>query len=191
MRTCSIEGCDGRHKSKGYCNKHYQRLTKKGSAESEVQFRGPDAERFWRKVERTGPDECWHWKIKKGLNQYGQFRSYDLKRPIGAHVFSFYLANHYIPPEIMHKCDVRSCVNPKHLQAGTRKLNMADMKAKGRAPIIERPKGEDHHGAKLTAGDVRAIRASSDGLKKLARQYGVNFTTIAAIRRRKTWTHID
>jgi len=162
-----------------------------GSADAEVQFRGPDAERFWRKVEKAGPNECWHWIIKKGLNQYGIFRSSGLKRPIGAHAFSFYLANHYVPPEVMHTCDVRSCVNPKHLQAGTRKLNMADMKAKGRAPVIERRKGEDHHGAKLTNDDVRAIRASDEKNSPLAERYGVEVQTIRSIQAHKTWRHIE
>lgn len=33
---------------------------------------------------------------------------------------------------IMHKCDNRNCINPKHLKAGTQKDNMDDMLAKGR-----------------------------------------------------------
>ncbi len=189
-RTCSVDGCGRPYRANGYCGTHNTRLERHGEVGGEVQFRGPDAERFWRKVEKAGPNDCWHWIIKKGLNQYGQFRSYDLKRPIGAHVFSFYLANHYVPPEIMHTCDVRSCVNPRHLRAGTRKLNMADMKAKGRAPVIERRKGEAHHGAKLTEADVRAIRASSETLKALAGRYGVTIGPIWAIRKRRTWTHI-
>ncbi|WP_324807215.1 hypothetical protein SH584_11475 [Sphingomonas sp. LY29] len=190
-RGCSIEGCDGPHSAKGYCQTHYSRLRDHGSPLAEVQFRGPDEVRFWAKVEKAGPDDCWHWKIKKGLNQYGQFRSSELKRPIGAHAFSFYLANHYVPPEVMHKCDVRSCVNPRHLQAGTRKLNMADMKAKGRAPIIERKKGEAHHAAKLTEADVRAIRVSTETHASLARKYGVTVQVLRAARMGKTWKHIE
>jgi hypothetical protein len=48
--------------------------------------------------------------------------------------------------------------------------------------------------AKLADDDVRAIRAAhSDGLagfKRLAKRYGVDDSTIAAIVRRRTWTHI-
>ena len=189
-RGCSVEGCEEPHRGKGFCNVHYTRFMRHGSAEAEVQFRGPDAERFWRKVEKAGPNECWHWIIKKGLNQYGQFRSSELKRPIGAHAFSFYLANHYVPPEVMHTCDVRSCVNPRHLRAGTRSLNMRDMVSKGRASTFNKPKGGDHHAAKLTEQDIRDIRASEEKGVVLARRYGVEPAHISSIRRRKTWKHI-
>ena len=30
MRTCSVEGCNGKHVGKGYCNKHYQQFRKYG-----------------------------------------------------------------------------------------------------------------------------------------------------------------
>ncbi len=190
-RVCSVEGCERPYRANGYCGTHHTRMIKRGDVGGEIQFRGPDAERFWRKVEKAGPDECWHWIIKKGLNQYGQFRSYDLKRPIGAHAFSFYLANHYVPPEVMHTCDVRSCVNPKHLRAGTRKLNMADMKAKGRGAKVIKPRGAAHPMAKLTEADARAVLASNETLTVLAERYGVTSSAIWSIRNRKSWTHIE
>lgn len=189
MQGCSIEGCDAPHKSLGYCNRHYQRLKKKGAADAEVQLRAPDHIRFWNKVERGAPDECWHWKIKKGLNTYGQFRSKELG-PVGAHRFAFYLANGFLPEETMHTCDVRSCVNPRHLVAGTRSENMRDMVAKQRQRK-DYYQGEAHHMAKLTADDVRAIRASSDKGVVLAARYGVQPGHITSIRTRKTWKHID
>lgn len=30
-RTCSVDGCDGPHYGKGLCNRHYQRLRKRGT----------------------------------------------------------------------------------------------------------------------------------------------------------------
>lgn len=51
--------------------------------------------------------------------------------------------------------------------------------------------GEKHPMAKLTDDDVRAIRLSSLGLSKLAQAYGVDPRTIWAIRKRKTWAHVE
>lgn len=190
MRGCSVEGCEARHRAHGFCNVHYQRWLKKGDPLAKVQLRAPDHIRFWNKVERTDdPNGCWHWKIKKDLNAYGQFRSKELG-PVGAHRFAFYLANGFLPEETMHTCDVRSCVNPRHLVAGTRSENMRDMVTKQRHRK-DYYQGSDHHMAKLTDDDVRAIRASTEKNRPLANRYGVEIQTIRAIQSRKTWKHID
>jgi hypothetical protein len=53
--------------------------------------------------------------------------------------------------------------------------------------------GENHGRAKLTNEQIMEIRRLADegiALRELARQYGVMHSTIQAIVRRKTWTHI-
>lgn len=54
----------------------------------------------------------------------------------------------------------------------------------------ERATGEQHVNAKLTADDIRAIRASTQSLRVLARQYGVLYTSISGIRHGRTWKHL-
>lgn len=44
--------------------------------------------------------------------------------------------------------------------------------------------------AKLTEADVRAIRASPEGCRRLARRYGVDQSTIHDAKTGKTWKHI-
>jgi hypothetical protein len=56
-------------------------------------------------------------------------------------------------------------------------------------------KGETHHWVKLTADDVRAIRArhAAGGVlqRQLADEFGVNVANINAIVNRRSWKHLD
>lgn len=50
--------------------------------------------------------------------------------------------------------------------------------------------GEKHPKAKLSEGDIRAIRASTDSDAVLAKRYGVSTPTIWRIKTRKIWKHL-
>lgn len=39
IRTCSIDGCDKRHKARGWCNMHYMRWLSRGSVDDPVEYR--------------------------------------------------------------------------------------------------------------------------------------------------------
>ena len=82
-----------------------------------------------------------------------------------------------------HTCDVRNCINPDHLYEGTRKQNMADCTARGRH---NKPKGEAHWCAKLTADQVREMRRLTDEgwtRKALGERFNVNPATVSRIVR--------
>ena len=89
-----------------------------------------DEQRFWTKVDRRGPDECWLWKASLA-RRYGQFslREGGVVKPISAHRFSLQL---HLGREIkegmfvLHSCHNPICVNPAHLREGTAKENTAD-----------------------------------------------------------------
>lgn len=91
---------------------------------------------------------------------------------------------------VLHKCDVRCCVNPEHLFLGTHSDNMKDMWAKKRhAPVPN--KGHSHPLAKLTVEQVIEIRNSKPRTKGLAAKYGVSNSRISAIRNGISWRHLD
>jgi hypothetical protein len=88
---------------------------------------------------------------------------------------------------VMHKCDVRCCVNPDHLVTGTHKDNTRDMFSKGREKLRW---GSSNRYRVLTPDIVREIRQSADGLKTLADKFGVSVCAVRSARLYQTWKHV-
>jgi len=152
----------------------------------------PSADRFWEKVDKRGPDDCWLWQGAKQPGGYGSF--WTGKKQDGAHRFSYELHNGPIPPDtdVCHSCDNPACVNPAHLWLGSRTDNMQDCSRKGRAKSGIHI-GADNVNAKLTEAQVREIRqryTAGEIGPNLAREYGVSHQVIYAVIHRKTWTHV-
>lgn len=89
--------------------------------------------RFWKRVDKAGPDECWPWtaaRMPKGYGCMGVGKGVMEY----AHRLAFWLVHGEIPDGkfILHHCDNPPCVNPAHLYAGTHQDNMNDMKSRGR-----------------------------------------------------------
>jgi hypothetical protein len=87
-----------------------------------------------------------------------------------------------------HKCDRPACINPDHLELGTRQDNVDDMLARGRANYAV---GEQASKAKLTATQVLEIRAAkTTSCLVLAAKYGVSHTAVLKIWRGESWKHL-
>jgi hypothetical protein len=156
-------------------------------------------DRFWCKVAKG--DGCWLWTAAKLKTGYGGFQlgTWGNSRVVRAHRMAWELTRGPIPRGlcVLHKCDVRLCVNPDHLFLGTKGDNVADMRAKGRANDTDgRYKGSEHHNAKLTEDDVRKIRrryaefSGYGACQALARDFGVSRRAIYQIVRGLVWTHV-
>jgi hypothetical protein len=75
---------------------------------------------------------CWLWQGFKTVNGYGS-TSYRNKSG-RVHRYVYVALNGPISStlDVCHTCDVRLCINPDHLWAGTRKQNVEDMIRKRR-----------------------------------------------------------
>lgn len=146
------------------------------------------AERFWEKV-IIRQNGCWGWRGAISAGGYGHLSKG--KRGAGhirAHVLSYELHHGPVPlgKQVLHTCDNKTCSRPDHLYAGTRKNNAQDAYERGLITPPSLP-GESNPAARLTATQVIAIRADKRPIAVIARDYGVGWTTIKDIKRRRTW----
>lgn len=154
--------------------------------------RGTLEERFWKKVDKREPDECWEWMGAQNGAGYGKIgRGGRREGLVLAHRLSWELANGVIPEGqcVCHHCDNPGCVNPAHLFLGTNIDNMQDAVEKGRMV-----RGSAIKGAKLTEQDVREILcflAAGYPHKEIAEAYNVARVTITQINTGKIWAWVE
>lgn len=138
-RQCSIEGCTRTHYARTWCQTHYNAWRKHGDP---LGTGRPDLgktleQRFWEKVDRRGPDECWPWLASKMGSGHGQFivmGDDGRGHPKPAHRQAWELLIGPIPEgkHLDHTCHTndpactegracshRACVNPAHLEPVT------------------------------------------------------------------------
>ena len=141
----------------------------------------PDSDRFWERVDKREPDDCWEWTAGKVPAGYGAIK---LSRGpvVRAHRFSYELHNGPIPAgaSVLHSCDNPSCVNPTHLRIGNAKDNTADALDRKRLST------------KLSEDDVRAIRQCRPDMSvaALAKLFNVSESTISLVTNKKRWAHL-
>lgn len=153
----------------------------------------PLVERFWAKVRKAGPDECWIWQGSFSSRGYGMIWSPMRGGNVGAHVVAWELTHGGGPSNlwVCHRCDNPPCVNPSHLFVGTPRDNSIDMHQKGRAPDF---RGSKSGTAKLTEAQVLEILATpmKRGQQKFfARKFCVSTQAIWKVRSGKTWMHLS
>lgn len=175
----------------GYCERHYRRWRKHGDA-TKAKFQYFTSiwddgfmPYFWQKVALTADDErCWEWQHTTLESGYGQI--------VVNHVFQrahrvAWMLTHGRSTDlfILHSCDNRKCVNPRHLREGTNQDNMRDMVERGRskAPRARQMNEE-------TVRQVKEWFQQGVAVKDVAAQLGVSRSILTNIRTGRTWSHV-
>ncbi len=155
-------------------------------------------ERFWAKVRKGGPDECWEWVGATKQGGYGLFGKSNVTNTSSrlAHRVSFEISNGKIPKHIcvLHRCDNPPCVNPNHLFLGSHRDNTQDMIEKGRWRGGIKPRGQAHPNSKLTEQNVFDIKyrlSIGEPVRAIAKIYGVSFGLISHIKRGRAWSYLN
>lgn len=154
------------------------------------------SERFWSKVRKLGPDECWEWVGARHPEGYGYLYAGPLYenrvRWVKSHRLSWEIHNGQIPDglSVLHHCDNPPCVNPSHLYVGTQAQNVHDRTVRNRGRNQD---GSVNSNAKLTEADVVAIIAmlkTGRSQAAVAEMFGVKQPQISRIARRESWRHL-
>ncbi|MEU7240323.1 HNH endonuclease [Streptomyces sparsogenes] len=118
-------------------------------------------ERFWSKVDKRGPEDCWEWTGGRNGQGYGVFyvanEKFYAHRWITAQAIGRPLRGprdgHPAGTEdACHRCDNPPCCNPNHLYVGTRKRNAADAVERARLwqfKVTCCPQGHPYEGDNL------------------------------------------
>ena len=147
-------------------------------------------ERFWKYTVKT--DSCWIWNGWKSPYGYGDLIHWPTRKHYRVHRISYELHKGEIPNGllVLHKCDVKLCVNPNHLFLGTQAENIKDKVEKGR-----QARGEKIGISKLNENQIKEIRDAyikKEGSQRLlAKKYGVHQSTIWRAVNYLVWKHIS
>lgn len=147
--------------------------------------------RFWAKVSRRGPDDCWPWTGATNEHGYGVMRPEGQRHgpSVKAHRVSAELAGMDIAGRfVLHSCDNRPCVNPAHLHPGNAAENSAEMVDRDRS--IHGTRNPNARLTETTAAEVKALLAEGYRHRDIAAVYGVNRATVSMVACGRTWRRV-
>ncbi len=188
--TCSIDGCERRHYSRGWCKEHYRRWWKHGdpSLGGLPRPKAGEPMRWLLEVALShDADECLIWPFRKIGKGYGGL-AVDGKT-LYAHRLVCESAHGPAPSSshhAAHSCGQGhlGCVAPMHLRWSTPRENAADKVSHGTAL-----RGTKIPWSRLSEDDVRQIRDLESVLSRpeIARAFGVSVGAIAGIHKNQNW----
>jgi hypothetical protein len=141
------------------------------------------------------PNGCWLWTGQCSDEGYGFFQYNKKRYQVRRVVHEIFIGPLESTDKVLTICTTKLCINYRHIMKGSQKTS-------GELRVMHNrsPRGGKNGRSKLTPDMVREIRAEcarrrEAGLRSIhadiARDYGVDKTTIRDIERRKIWRHVD
>ncbi len=141
-------------------------------------------DRFSRKYVPEPNSGCWLWTAAVNDKGYGTIGAGPACRVHAAHRVSWELTHGPIPKgmNVLHKCDVRCCVNPNHLFLGTQADNVSDMARKGRHGLSAKS-GRMPPWTRLTEVDRQEIINANGRHGAIAKRFRVTRGYVSNLKR--------
>ena len=135
-------------------------------------------QRFLEKVKQMEPG-CHEWQAGQARGGYGKFQL--VGKTVTAHRMAYELFVAPIPDGlcVLHRCDNRLCVNPKHLFLGDLADNIKDMDKKQR-------RGTKSWLTYADAEQIKQMLADRYSQETIAEKFNVHQGTISRIKLGKT-----
>ena len=149
------------------------------------------AERFWRKVEKGGVDDCWFWKASRHPKGYGRFRVTiaGVNTMWRSHQVAWWLTNgHWGGLHVCHTCDNPPCCNPSHLFLGTNADNVRDRVEKNRTVYGAKTKVNTISAEQAVA--IRWLAQSNLTQVELGKLFGISAQQVGRIAHVQSWRHV-
>ena len=140
-----------------------------------------DDQKFWSKVDKSG--DCWVWTGYMAESGHGKL--VRNKKTLSAHRYSWILRNGEIQDDLVvrHKCKNAHCVNPDHLELGTKAQNANDMIRDGTSL-----RGIKNPNCKLKPEQVLEIRRrDKENRYDLAKEFNISYPQISFIINKRKW----
>lgn len=135
---------------------------------------------------------CWHWTGCLRPDGYGKTSAYG--KQCLAHRLSYCIWSGMSMTDeklVLHKCNNKKCVNPKHLYAGTQYENVQDYIRIGVRPFRHNYNGANNPNLVLdikACTEIKNLLNNGVSVRELCNKFGCSYKPIYAIKNGTHWS---